>query len=373
MYQTGTASGYQDLLTKLNTFLTSTGSAFGVKRSGAGTGRLAGLSGGVNSVAETFTLVATSSSTFNVTGSVSGFLGTATVGAAFATDKLAFTLQAGSTAFAAGDTFTLSTAPKWLALRASAGSEYIWKAPGANGGSAIYVGAKTYANAGSDIYNWQLQGFTGFDLNAAFASQPGALQSTQGIALWQGSIPYWFVANGRRVIVVAKVSSVYQAAYLGLIEQYIDPLVYPYALAVGGSVSGNLRYSDSSNANRCFPLAGTTDATSQLKLRLPTGAWRGLISHSDSGLYAGADGAIWPYQSGMANLKPGLDGSAPLLPVTLFDNTPKQIYGRLDGVYATTGFGTGAESIVDEGPVSHLVVQNVSRTATDQFFTVKLD
>lgn len=372
MHQIGTASGYLDLLARLHNFLTGTGSAFGVQHTGAGNGRLAGLAGGVDSVAETFTLTAVSSTAFAVNGTASGSLGTATVGQAFSSAQLAFTITQGSTAFQAGDRFTLSTAPRWQALRA-AGGEYVWKAPGSDGVSAIYVGAQAYANAGSDIYNWQLQGFTGYDAGATFAGQPGAIASPQGIALWTGDIPYWFIANGRRVVVVAKVASVYQSAYLGLIEQYIDPLIYPYALAVGGSITGNVRYSDATNANRCFPIAGISDVSSQLKLRLPTGAWRGLIAVNNTGNYTGTDGAIWPYQSGLAGLRPGLDGAAPLLPVVLFDGTPKNVYGRLDGVSATTGFGTGPEALLEDGPSSHLVVPNVFRTGTDQFFTVKLD
>lgn len=372
MHQIGTAAGYLDLLDRLHTFLTATGSAFGVQRAGAGDGRLAGLVGGVDSVAETFTLTAVSSTAFAVNGTASGDLGTATVGAAFSSSRLAFTITQGSTAFQAGDRFTLSTAPAWQAMRAGSG-EYIWKAPGSDGVSAIYVGAQSYSNAGADIYNWRLQGFSGYDAGATFAGQPGALPASQGIALWQGDIPYWFVANGRRVIVVAKVSSTYQAAYLGLIEQYIDPLVYPYALAVGGSITGNVRWSDTSNASRCFPLAGVSDVSSQLKLRLPTGAWRGLTAVTQYEGYTGNDGAIWPYQTALLGLRPGLDGSAPLLPVVLLDNNPKNVYGRLDGVSATTGFGTGAEALIADGPIDHLVVQNVFRTTADNYFTVSLD
>ena len=55
---------------------------------------------------ENFTLVATSAFTFNVTGSVSGLIGIANVGVPFTSNKVNFTIQAGTTAFAAGDYFT---------------------------------------------------------------------------------------------------------------------------------------------------------------------------------------------------------------------------------------------------------------------------
>lgn len=57
---------------------------------------------------ESFTLVATSAFTFNVTGSVSGLIGIANVGVPFTSNKVNFTIQAGTTAFAAGDYFTFS-------------------------------------------------------------------------------------------------------------------------------------------------------------------------------------------------------------------------------------------------------------------------
>ena len=62
---------------------------------------------------ESFTLVATSQTSFNVTGSVTGLIGIATVGVPFTSNKVNFTIQAGAQAFAAGDyfTFTLQYAP----------------------------------------------------------------------------------------------------------------------------------------------------------------------------------------------------------------------------------------------------------------------
>lgn len=379
MYQTGTASGYQDLLNKLNAFLTDTGSAWGVRRTGVGNGRLVNYSGGAASVAESFTLTATSPTTFSVVGSTSGALGTATVGQAFDTAQLKLTVQVGATAFAVGDTFSLVTAPKWTALRAEAGAEYIWQAPGADGASAIYVGAKSISNVGADVYNLSLQGFTGYDAAAAFDAQPGAITSTDkpGLALWQSNIPYWFVADGRRVVVVAKVSTSYQSAYLGLIEQYVDPLAYPYALAVGGTVNGALRFSDTSTASNAFPMASVDsvaniNSKSQLRLRAPSGAWLGFVASVASAAAYASDAGIWPYQVGMTALRPNLDGTYPLVPVILHDVTPN-VYGQLGGVRATTGFGTGAESVITDGDDQYLVVQNGGRTATNQYFALHLN
>lgn len=111
---TGTASGYLGLLTTLDNFLTSTGHCWGLEFVGVGNGRLVSYIGTAGSVAETITCTASNSSTFAVSGSVSGSLGTATVGAAYSGSKCAFTIQAGSQAFVAGDYFRFNTSPRWI-------------------------------------------------------------------------------------------------------------------------------------------------------------------------------------------------------------------------------------------------------------------
>jgi phage tail sheath protein FI len=57
---------------------------------------------------ETFSLVATSSTSFNVIASESGLIGIATVGVPFTSNKVNFTINQGTTVFVAGDYFTFS-------------------------------------------------------------------------------------------------------------------------------------------------------------------------------------------------------------------------------------------------------------------------
>ncbi len=82
---------------------------------GTGNGTMSGVTGGAGSVAETITMTAVDATHFSVSGSVSGALGTATVGTAFTSGQINFTIAAGSTAFVAGDKFTVATAPGTLA------------------------------------------------------------------------------------------------------------------------------------------------------------------------------------------------------------------------------------------------------------------
>ncbi|MGA3347768.1 MAG: flagellar hook protein FlgE [Candidatus Sulfotelmatobacter sp.] len=76
-----------------------------------GNGTVSGLGVTSTSVPQTITLTATSATTFSVVGSVSGNLGSATVGTPFTSPQLDFTINAGTTAFATGDTITVPTTP----------------------------------------------------------------------------------------------------------------------------------------------------------------------------------------------------------------------------------------------------------------------
>jgi hypothetical protein len=381
----GTATHASDLLDKLHTFLTATGSAYNLAYTGTGNGTLTAYDGGADSVAETFTITASDATTFAVVGSVSGSLGNATVGSAFAHAKLNFLLTAGATPFVAGDTWTLNTAPKWTAQRAIQGDQYIWKAPGNDGLHSIYVGAKYYADAGADTYNWGLVGMTGYQAGIDIYAQPGVDPEPRGLPMWNTTIPYWFVRNGQRVIIAARIGTTYEHAYLGFINPYIDPGSYPYPLLVGGSVTApTTRYSDGTTAHHAYwrgMNTGTTSANHNGHLRLVDGAWAPLTgSEITSG--ASAPLTLWPYgaySTSFDNIRENLDGSYPLFPIWMSGargtspNYVYGIYGELDGLKATTGHANASENTITDGINNYVVFQDTSRTTKKSFVALHLD
>jgi len=82
------------------------------------------------SVAESITITATDATHFGVTGSTSGPLGTATAGVPFSSNKIAFTITAGTTDFVAGDAFTVPTTPPPLTFHQIAGANASLKVDG---------------------------------------------------------------------------------------------------------------------------------------------------------------------------------------------------------------------------------------------------
>ncbi len=387
--QIGSATDFANLLNLLDTFLTGTGMALTPSFVGAGNGTI-DAHGGSAGVAETITVTFTSATAFNVAGSMSGSLGSGVVGTLFTSTKANLTITAGTIAFVATDAFTFAVTPPWASLRRVAGSEMIWQAPGNGGLDQIIVGAKTFSDVPTDYYNWRLGGFTAFNSGLAFNAQAGYVggsaqaNSSPVLTLWNSTIPYWFIANGRRVIVVAKVSTVYVCAYLGFMSTYMAPGSFSYPLVVGGclafqnepaSNSTNWRWSYAGQEMRNFAIPFLTamsfDYQSSLRMRQSSGNWRGFDVSSSEALF----GQVWPYayvdQGVTYDWRPNLDGGYPLLPVVLADSTPN-IYGELEGVHATTGFSQGSENTITVNGVKYLVVQNVFRNTKADFFAVRL-
>jgi hypothetical protein len=381
----GSATSYADLLNILDSFLTSTGMALVPSFTGTGNGTIDAL-GGSAGVAETITVTFTSATAFGVVGSVSGSLGTGVVGTPFTSTKANLTITAGTIAFVATDAFVFAVCAPWISMRRTAGVEMIWKAPGNGGLDQILVGAKVFSDVGADYYNWRLGGFSAFDAGLPFNQQAGYVggpsQSTPSpvLPLWNAAIPYWIVANGRRAIVVAKISTVYVTCYLGLINPYMSPGAYPYPLLVGGSLAFQTSEPVSTSALWRWSYTGSEmcaiprgvgmglDSESVARLLLPTGIWRGFCSVRTETNF----GKVWPYAWVQSwDWRPNLDGGYPLVPIVLCDNTPN-VYGELDGVFAVTGFSQSVENIITAGGTKHLVVQNVFRNTKSDFFAVRL-
>ncbi|QIN95181.1 hypothetical protein DLP3_018 [Stenotrophomonas phage vB_SmaS_DLP_3] len=177
----GTANGYYDFLNKLQEALTGAGHAWNKSYTGTGNGKITGMNeesggyvGGEDSIAETFTITATSPTQFSVVGSVSGNIGTTATNVAFNHPKLKFRIVPGSTPFVAGDAFVLNTTPKWELIRR--------------------IGTRGSAFRTSDMVN----GANMFAAGTAYASKPqnqlpayGAMQLIKEDKVGQFSVTAW--------------------------------------------------------------------------------------------------------------------------------------------------------------------------------------
>ena len=291
---------------------------------------------------------------------------------------------------------TFMSANGWTSLRWT-GAEYIARGEGLGGTDEIFIGIDTQVDAGADWYNWRLNGMTGFDDAQAFNAQPGnivlsAAANFPRVHLWNAPILYWFVVNGRRILVVAKVSTVYQVCYLGLIKPYLPPTALPYPLVVAGTstASAGARWSTqhvTHSLGVTMPVCANASTVESDILSNPRsscrfwhGEWHGVQHYYNSSTsYATRWKCLFPYASGSGyrygRLRTNpLDAGYALTPVTLqFAHPSKNIFGELDGVYHISGFSNAAENIVTIAGVDHLVVQNVYRNSPSDFCAIRLE
>lgn len=303
--------------------------------------------------------------------------------------------------------------------------ELALRGPGITGGNEVLVGLcrtdEAQVAAESQIY---ISGMTGVIPTAErYYDHVNALPRRPLIFLDFNPMKYWFVANGRRFVVVVNISTIYQAMYGGFFLPYATPVAYPYPLFIGGTrgysgysstyapVSWRVTGADSYR-HFVYPRSNTPINSwhdSSAYMLDPDGEWRGgtldyngsvyavprfvtggrgfprymgsqetypVYGPTDSFLMAGS--SALGYNSVRARVTAGLNGEMPLLPVPLmaFSNSvaPSPVtYGILEGVFQVPGVGNAAENVVSVGGVDHLVVQNVQRTTRDEYWALALE
>lgn len=282
---------------------------------------------------------------------------------------------------AAGQAWTVLAGPAAGTLTFT--DELLLQGPGSGGADEVLVGLHPSVSVGSDYYNLGIAGYSSYNAGIPLADQANRLPS-RFLHLWDGAMPYWFVANGRRFIVVVRVTTVYQSAYAGFILPYHLPTTYAYPLFVGAcSRVSTWRYSQVSGGHSAFFHPGSTSSSDTLStvgaaIRLPDGQWARLCNKYDQ---SGADNfenvnnvGPWAAYLGHSVLRDGLDGLHKLLPaeIAITDPYPANL-GALEGVWYVPGFGTASENLITVDGVDYLVVQNVFRTANNEYAAIALE
>ncbi|HWQ10235.1 MAG TPA: hypothetical protein VN436_14035, partial [Holophaga sp.] len=120
-----TASDFTDLLVRLDSFLVDHGHSLPPAYTGTGTGRVSQVLGTTTTVQETITVQFTDATNYSVSGSVTGSMGTGTIGTAFTHARLGFLVSSGDTAWAAGDTISWVMTPPWARCRLRGGAAHL--------------------------------------------------------------------------------------------------------------------------------------------------------------------------------------------------------------------------------------------------------
>jgi hypothetical protein len=399
----GIASDYLNLFQRMRAYLKGWYSCENevMNPGNSGDGYIKDLMAKATSVAETWTLtctVAGPGATFTVTGSVTGADGTVTsTNAADGTNTyyffgthIGFLLIDGPGAWQIGDSFTfdvvansIPATQQWTEMKYAPGTPQAGKPMNVDvgGGNAVYANelymkapGLAQADEDSDYYNISMCGALGFETIETYTTQPGKLVGGgTSMALWQFQIPYWIVADGRRMIITCKISTNFMSAYAGFILPYATPSEYPYPLYVGGPYEENsgLRWSSESHNHRsffdpCYGYIYTIEGTWLLvRNKYASGASEANAVNTN----------IWPYTENIAlYIRQSPGDIYPMLPMVLHtDQNGGNVYGELSGCFWTPGFANASENTIVVNGTDYVVLQDVYRTSNLDYYALKLD
>lgn len=283
-------------------------------------------------------------------------------------------------------------------------TDVVLKGPGLAGSDEVFVGMSLVTDPDLDSYAVHLHGFTGVFQSATALADHQNPSPRVGFWLDTNPFDYWFVANGRRFMVVLKISTVYEAAYAGLFLPFATPVAYPYPLFVGGSFgesiqsTPNWRSTHDCHRHFVYPWAEYSPSQtwgSAAKMLNPLGTWMDVASRRSNASSAtrqiadigpesfGASAynaerdrapGIPGYDAWRKGLMANLDGSYPLTPFTLLTRDGNDAaFGTLHGCHHVPGQGNSAENIVTIDGVDHLVVQNAFRTSVGDYWAIALE
>lgn len=254
---------------------------------------------------------------------------------------------------------TFAATNGWTILEQTATRLFL-RGAGAGGLDEIHVGLEAYENTSAGYYNWKIAGAWGWRSGRALGSHPMS-SPLRYLYLWNTSIPYWMMASPDRVILVAKVGTIYQMLYFGFGIPPATDNQYPYPLIIGAcGTSATALYSATGNANSMFWSGNGLNGV----ICRPGGDWDQVgpsycLPKSVSSDY-------------VATLVTAVDGSYLLEEIFITDANRIAVYAALDGVYRVSGYSNSAENIVTVSGVNYLVVQDVNRLGIGDFCAVRM-
>ncbi len=275
------------------------------------------------------------------------------------------------------------------------------RGPGAGVDKQVFINIRSENDPTISAYGWRLSGATSYVSTAIWGAQPNESPRSY-INLWDSGIDYWFYANDRRVVIVAKTSTTYTSAYLGFFLPWSTPAQFPFPLYIGGDYPLLKAWNFTNAARRFFPDAGGLYSAGEAGawVRSPEGIWVPILNHSyasDNDAFQNernaAAGFTLPFgslststgtaavndwsggtgQSGGGNydlLLPTAQDERILVPIHVCRQTAQPL-GVLDGVFAPLGSGLTTEQAVTAASRDFVAFQNMNRNSGNDFILVE--
>lgn len=257
--------------------------------------------------------------------------------------------------------------------------EAIWRAPGVDGTQNIFVPIYTYVDESQDIYNLC---FRGYRFEDPLIAEQSALNNigSNSVAMCLRNVPivYWITAHGGRVMILTKHTGLYQFAYLGFGLPYETPALHPYPCIIAApSPSITKKYDNTEFDFENIPNAGINGVAAYG----PSGVWNNYGNQNNTNSNGGnlsGNGVILPRATNTSGgkiglLRDNLDGSLPMIPITLRLHSPEHMWGEPDGIRWISGFNNTTESLTREGQIDWISFPSVFRTGVNDWSAMALD
>lgn len=300
--------------------------------------------------------------------------------------RLSFTANGGDSSWVqVGRLRFYDSADNWISYRY--GPNYVIKAPGMSGTDEIYFNWRLLENSQYDAAWIATNSFRSW--NPADAPPDQVLYSPNVyVPLWLSETPYWFIANGQRLIMVAKVSTTYSMMYQGKFYPYGTPAEYPYPVISAGhmdSVSYRWQTVNAENLSIQCPAQGANvflpqNVWSKIACRTiyRQESWGSVVTSPSSAYYlhssASAIGCPDNNNNYMKSVQPNEDGTVCTLPYILLhggDNLHGAL-GELDGMRWVYAIGVAPEDVINIAGQDYMAVPNAFRSDPEAYCLVEL-
>lgn len=264
-----------------------------------------------------------------------------------------------------------------------------FQAPGLDGTEEIIVGMRPLRYPDVDAHSIGFHMAQDWNGALAFLAQPGT-SAERYTPTSDSAMEYWLVANGRRLVGVIKISTVYTSFYLGKILPWGSTGDYPLPFFLGCNTNlAGSRWSFEGWDFRmfCDPGAGSAQLLKPGLIWEDVRNYSGIEGSPPSGFictlpynsYVDQSFGATAYQLSIqprtlwANSRENIDGTYSAFPIVLHSNgSDLELFGELDGVFAVSGFDNFAENIVTISGDAHLVVPNIGRSGRHDYFALRL-
>ena len=259
----------------------------------------------------------------------------------------------------------------------------IWEGIG-DGNEKIYIQAYIDINSHKKMY---LDSCAGYDEELWYWEQPGSIQQWSKkpdakttvkqpafTTTLNEQFAYWIFADSYRVIVVCRMSIIYESLYMGFITPIASERQYPYPMYVAGNTS-SLGGNWPNNSNSfVYPSGGSGF------IRRADGTWREMDFPYETMPY-NTNGTVFPYNAKNEQLIPNytekpviVQNNFLLIPVLIQTNNPIDICGSLRNVFWVSGTrDIDAERVLVMNDEQYIVFDTKDRRGNNSYFVVKME